>query len=260
MRHLSGVITLLTDYGARDAYAGVLHGVILGINPRARIVDLTHEVPAQDVAAGAWQLRTAAPYFPDGTVHCAVVDPGVGTGRRAIAAFDGRDFFVGPDNGVLSWAVHLEEADVHALSEERFHVSPISSTFHGRDVFAPVAAHLSLGVDSAELGPRVDDPVVLPILRPRVVRDALEGEVLLADGFGNLITSIDRATFDGWGDGVDVEIAGRRVRLVHAYADAAESEVVALFGSAGHLEIAVRDGSAAVVLGGGPGAPVRVTR
>jgi len=257
------LITLLTDFGSRDAYAGIMKGVIAGIAPAARVVDLTHEVPPQDVRAGAWLLRTAFRHFPPGTVHVAVVDPGVGTARRGIAAGAGGWRFVAPDNGVLSWALDIcGDARVVELREPRWFRADVSHTFHGRDVFAPVAAHLASGVPLEALGPPVADPVRIPFPTPDVRERAIVAEVVHVDRFGNCVTALDRATFDAWaaGDEARVEVAARTLALRSTYGEGAAGEALALFESNGYLEVAVRDGSAARAFGLAPGATVTVRR
>src|SRR5581483_9829550 len=217
------LITLLTDFGSRDAYAGIMKGVIAGIAPAARVVDLTHEVPPQDVRAGAWLLRTAFRHFPPGTVHVAVVDPGVGTARRGIAAGAGGWRFVAPDNGVLSWALDIcGDARVVELREPRWFRADVSHTFHGRDVFAPVAA-----------------PVRIPFPTPDVRERAIVAEVVHVDRFGNCVTALDRATFDAWaaGDEARVEVAARTLALRSTYGEGAAGEALALFESNGYLEV-----------------------
>ena len=189
------IITLLTDFGTRDAYAASMKGVILSIAPDARIIDITHEVPPQDIVEGAWTLASAYRWFPAGTVHVAVVDPGVGSARRAIAARAGAWTFVAPDNGVLAWALD-GAGDVRAveLADTRWFQPGVSSTFHGRDIFAPVAAHLASGVALDELGPRVDDLVALPVASPHVTPERITCEVVHVVLFGNAITNLDAVT------------------------------------------------------------------
>ncbi len=248
----SGLITLLTDFGARDVYAGVMKGVIATINPHARIIDLTHEVAAQDGAEAAWLLRTAYRFFPAGTVHVVVVDPGVGSSRRGIAAEAGEWWFVGPDNGVLSAALELPGARAVELRNQAYWLAEVSRTFHGRDIFAPVAAHLSAGAPFDDLGPPVEDAVVLPAPLPSIDAATVTAHVVHVDRFGNAITDVDEATFRRWaGDRpVFIDAGGRSIEGVRAaYAEAASGEPLALFGSSGHLEVAVRDGSAADALG-----------
>jgi len=248
---MSPVITLLTDFGLRDAYVGAMKGVILGINPKARIVDLTHEIEPQNVKQAAYLLKTAYHYFPAGSVHVAVVDPGVGTERRPIAARLGQWTFVAPDNGLLTYAIQREDGPrVVEIVNPRYMLPGVSGTFHGRDIFAPAAARLSLGAPLSDLGPEVPDPVLLPP-PPQPAGDVYPGSVIHVDRFGNCITDIEEAPFRRWAtQAVTMEAGGRTIRgLAAAYGEAAPGEAVALFGSSGHLEMAVTMGSAQLVLG-----------
>jgi S-adenosylmethionine hydrolase len=247
------IITLLTDFGTRDAYVASMKGVILSIAPDARIIDITHEVAPQDIVEGAWTLASAYRWFPAGTVHVAVADPGVGGPRRAIAAHAGGWTFVAPDNGVLSWALEAAgDARAVELTETRWFQTDVSSTFHGRDIFAPVAAHIANGVALHDLGPHIDDLVALPIAQPHVAPERITCEVVHVDHFGNAITNLDAATLASWSRGraVNVVATGHTLGDVRrTYADAAPGDALALIESTGHVEIAVRDGSAAAVLG-----------
>ncbi len=270
MMHASGLIAILTDFGSRDAYVGVMKGVIYTLYPAARIVDLTHEVQPQNVREGAFLLAAAWPYFPDGTVFLAVVDPGVGTERRMLAARCGRHYFVGPDNGLLTlvWrqaAEREERCQAVALTEPRWWWpgrTP-SRTFHGRDIFAPVAAHLARGVELEAFGPPVTDPVLLEFPEPRRSADtALEGEILHVDRFGNCISNLTEADVRALGDlnHVAVKAAGMVIQIREAYGEVEPGQTLALFNSEGFLEIAVREGSAARRLGLKVGDPVKVWR
>lgn len=254
-------ITLLTDFGLADPFVGVMKGVIAALAPGARTIDLTHQIPPQDVAAGAFWLAHSVPYFPRGTVHLAVVDPGVGTARRALAAWGRGHFFVAPDNGLLDRivpsleSIHVLDADAlgEMLRQALPGARPRSTTFHGRDVFAPAAALLGRGETLAALGPALsgEPPVTLGAQPPRV-------EVV--DRFGNLITNVPWPP-DGVGPGEApalVRVRGRVARWVETYGEAEPGECVALLGSVGTVEIAVRDGSAAHELGAGPREPVEV--
>ena len=267
-----GVLTLLTDFGASDAYVAAVKGVVLGINPDVTIVDITHDVAPQDVRAAAFLLATAAPYFPRGTVHVAVVDPGVGTERRPLLVLTPDAAYVGPDNGIFSsvLGLHVPFGDdgpasgdaplppgVRAfhLTNPRYWREPVSRTFHGRDVFGPVAAHLTLGVRPEQLGEPVEPirRLALPTLRREA--GGLVGSVVHVDRFGNLVTNIPEADVDGLRT---VSIAGRTiVGLSETYASGGDA-LIALVGSHGTLEIAVRDGSAAAALGVGAGERVVV--
>jgi hypothetical protein len=272
---MTPVITLTTDFGLVDTYVGVMKGVILGINPRARIVDLTHAVRPQDIWQASFALGTAFGHFPLGSIHLAVVDPGVGSQRRALAVRAGGYYFVAPDNGLLSFALARLGLAVPAegdapqsiplppviqavfLTNPRFWLSPVSQTFHGRDIFSPVAAHLSLGIPMAELGEEVSSLLVHPITKPsRSQEGSLLGQVLYVDHFGNLVSNIKEEELP---DGpVTVEVAGYRIEgLSRSYAEA-KTAVLAIVGSHGYLEISAKEASAAARLGAGRGTPVEV--
>jgi S-adenosylmethionine hydrolase len=256
------VIALLTDFGLRDHYVGTLKGVILGICPDVTLVDISHEVPPHDVLAGALELAASYRYFPVGTIFLAVVDPGVGSARRGIAAETGEYRFVGPDNGVLG-AVFDEHPPkrVVELSDRRYARPTVSRTFEGRDRFAPAAAWLAKGTDVGALGRSAGAIQGLDVPRPEVEAHRIVGQVLRVDRFGNLITNIDRRMFDKLGNRtLDLRIGTHPVsKVVSTYADIAPGEVCALLGSTDHLEIAANGASAADLLGLGRGAPVHVT-
>jgi S-adenosylmethionine hydrolase len=255
------VITLLTDFGHRDAYAGIMKGVMLGICPTARLVDLTHDVPPQAVRLGALVLRSAVPYFPPGAMHVAVVDPGVGSARDPIAVFSERGILVGPDNGLLAPAAAvLGPHTVRRLENPALFHQPVSDTFHGRDIFAPVAAHLAAGTAPASVGSELASLRRLDLPEASVGRDAIDGEVIHVDHFGNLITNIAASVLDAFpAHTLSVRIATMtRVPVARTYAVVAPGHTVAVIGSWGLLEIAVREGSAAAQLGAGAGTPVRV--
>jgi len=254
------VVALLTDFGTDDAYVGIMHGVILRINPEASIVDVCHNIAPQDVQAAAFVLSTAYPYFPTETIHVVVVDPGVGSERRAIAVRTRRGTFVAPDNGVLSYVLAREcVSQTVQVTNARYWLSPLSDTFHGRDVFAPVGAHLSLGLSLSELGPPVRDLVRLTLAEPSVGEDGtILGQVLHVDRFGNLVTNIRRELLCP-DQTLRTRVADREVPgLVKTYAAAAGGELLALVGSSGYLEISLRGGSAAAALKVGRGAEVVV--
>lgn len=249
------IVTLLTDFGAGSGYPAQMKGVILSALPGATLVDLSHEVPRHDVLAAALLLEDCAPRFPVSAVHLAVVDPGVGTARRPIALVDaaGRRF-VGPDNGLFT--PFLDGGRARFAAGREMSPGPVSATFHGRDVFAPVAAWLAGGGAVEEVGPAVADPVRLawPLAERR--GSEIHGECLTADPFGNVVTSIrDR---DLGGAPVEVTVVGRRARVVLTYGEGSPGELLALVGSSGRLEIAVREGNAAQLLGFRRGAAVVV--
>jgi S-adenosylmethionine hydrolase len=246
------VITLLTDFGTSDVYVGVMKGVILGIRPRCTIVDLSHEVPPQAVHVAALLLAESQAFFPSGTVHVGVVDPGVGSARRAIAVETGNARGVGPDNGILT-ALIERATRVVEIRETRYMLPRVSTTFHGRDVFAPVGAHLLNGVGLSELGPDIQDAVQVTIPTARPEGDRIIGEVIHIDRFGNVITSIEESNIRDW-PGVEVEVHGARIPgLSKGYTagsdDHRRGALRALIGSSGRLEIAVPGGSAAASTG-----------
>ena len=246
---MGSIITLTTDFGLQDAFVGTMKGVILGIAPDARLVDLTHDVPPFDVRAGAYALYAAYRYFPAETIHLAVVDPGVGSARRAVAVRTSWGTFVAPDNGLLSLVLSRESVrQAVALENPAYRLPHVSHTFHGRDVFAPAAAHIARGVPLAEFGPTASDLVTFPASRPTRQDDALVGHVIYVDRFGNLVTDVTETDLPG--SVVAVEAGGQRMAgLSAAYADVSPGQLLALIGSAGHLEIGVRGGHAACVLG-----------
>jgi S-adenosyl-L-methionine hydrolase (adenosine-forming) len=258
------IIALLSDFGTRDHYAGTMKGVMTGICPDAHLIDVTHHVPPHDVMDGALQLAAAARYFPAGTIFLAVVDPGVGSARRGIAAEAGEYRFVAPDNGVLT-AVLREwpPRKVVELTERRYARPTVSRTFEGRDRFAPAAAWLAKGVQLAALGRPAPDYHRLDIPTPNVDEGIIAGVVLRIDHFGNLVTNIDRRTFETAARSGTVQVrAGDHVvgRLVATYADIQPGEICALFGSTDHLELAANSDSAAGRLQLARGAPVEVRR
>lgn len=257
------VITLFTDFGTRDIYAGVMKGVILSICPDVQIIDLTHEIPPQDIRAAAWQISASYNYFPKGSVHVAVVDPGVGTSRRPIlVACDGH-FFIGPDNGLFSLLYQSEMPfDVYVLNQKKYFLDKISATFHGRDIFAPVAGHLACGTPPEELGERIRDPVIFSATKPEFDGRTLYGEVVWIDRFGNLITSISKQEFEKHIQKKPFVIKAGSISLKFlqkTYAGDKKHGIIALFSSSDLLEIAAVSGSAARRLKMGAGAAVTVT-
>jgi len=281
-------IVLTTDFGTSDAFVGVMKGVILGINPHASIVDLTHEIAPQNVRQGAFVLGANHSYFPTGAIHVAVVDPGVGTDRRPIVLETPRAKFIAPDNGLLSEIIRANlppqrpefassgrvilPAEIRAfeLTNPRYRLPDVSSTFHGRDIFSPAAAHLSLGVLCKEMGPRLRDLVYEPLPEPDLRDHVLYGEVIYIDRFGNLITNVEVSALSQERlsrQPPRVQVEDREIggisRTFHdpVSGDLAQPDglpLVALFGSNGFLEIAVTDGNASASLGAGVGTKVRV--
>jgi S-adenosylmethionine hydrolase len=239
------IITLTTDFGLTDPFVGIMKGVILGIAPDARIVDITHDIRSYDVTEAAFLLHSSYPYFPAGTIHVVVVDPGVGSARRPIAAFSRDHFFVAPDNGVLSYVLHRDPtASVYEISNDSLFEGPISRTFHGRDIFAPTAAHLARGTPLESVGHRIIDFInkPLPRARPRG-ENRLLARVLRIDKFGNIITDLRRQDLH---DDFVIRVAGLDVtRLCDTFAEAEPGEFFAIEGSTGYIEIALNQGSAA---------------
>jgi hypothetical protein len=249
----SGIITLTTDFGLSDAYVAMMKGVILSINPSARLVDVTHQVGTGSIFQAALLIRETFPYFPEGTVHLAVVDPGVGSDRRLLALQAGAHFFVGPDNG-LFWPVFrdFEGSQAVQLTQSRYFLPSITQTFHGREIFAPVAAHLSLGLSLESFGPTVEDLTKLTIPQPYVQGEVLCGQIIRVDNFGNLVTNISaREVLDFLESGPPRIEAGKLVirKLSRIYADGEDGEPLALINSSNLLELAVKLGRASEYIG-----------
>lgn len=240
------IITLTTDFGISDAYAGIMKGVILGINPEVHIVDISHEIEPQNVAQAAYLLNTARPYFPDGTIHVVVVDPGVGSSRKALLTKTPCAYFIAPDNGVLEY-IYKDVVEVVSLTNSKFQLTSISNTFHGRDIFAPAAAHLSLDVPLHEFGEPVTSFARIPQPRLEHLSDGgIAGQVIHIDRFGNLITNILDVDIPH-GD-IRVEIKNHMINgLSSSYIEG--RGLVAIIGSSGNLEISLPNGNAAEVSG-----------
>jgi hypothetical protein len=242
------MITLTSDFGLRDPYVAEMKGVILTINPKATLIDITHDVEKFSIRKAAFTLASAVPYFPDGTVHLAVVDPGVGTQRRAILIQAKKGFFVGPDNGLLILAAQNQGIEhVYHLTNRKLMLPKVSSTFHGRDIFAPAAAYLGKGVQPAEFGPEVKDPIIPAFAQVKRSNGSLIGEVLDIDCFGNIITNInEKDMVCKEGKTFKVELASASLKLLFgkAYAQAKRNEPILLIGSRGFLEIALNQASA----------------
>jgi len=240
-------ITLLTDFGLQDTYVGVVKGVIKTISPDADIIDLTHQVPPQDIFAGAFLLKTVYRYFPPGTIHLVIVDPGVGSARLPIAAHIGDFYFVCPDNGLLSYVLSDNIADSAViLDDSDYHLSELSRTFHGRDVFAPVAAHLSLGVSLDDLGTQIESLTTFTLPEPYMSDGTVICHVIYADAYGNLFLDLtENMAFTIELSGFVVEIFDRIISgPMNSYSHVSEGMPLALFGSSGHLEISIRGGHA----------------
>ena len=257
------VIALLSDFGTRDHYAGTMKAVMIGICPDVTFVDITHDITPHDVMEGALQLAASCRYFPAGTIFLSVVDPGVGSSRRGIAVEAGDYRFVAPDNGVLTAALRdVPPKRIVELTERRYARPTVSRTFEGRDRFAPAAAWMAKGIQLSALGRAVTSYHQIEIPQPQV-GDQLAGVVLLIDRFGNLVTNIDRRTFESFtrAQPVALKVNDHAIaRVVATYSDIRAGEVCALFGSTEHLEFAVNGGSAADTLSITKGAKVEITR
>ena len=244
------IITLLTDFGLDDNFVGVVKGVILGINPNVQIIDVSHGIIPGDILQAAFLLKSSYQYFPCGTIHLVVVDPGVGSGRKAIIVKTEKHYFIGPDNGVLSLALQAQGRiiDIVSITNQRFFLNPVSSTFHGRDIFAPVAAYLSSGTDMTEFGTSQKNtyrPLDFP--QTEIKETALRGEVVYIDRFGNLVTNIQEGIFQRFVGVRNFHICiGQEFirKISKSYLESEKNKPLAIFGSFGTLEISVNCGSA----------------
>jgi S-adenosylmethionine hydrolase len=256
------VITLTTDFGHTEHFVGVMKGVIAGICPEAHVVDITHDVRPFDIAQGAFLLSQAWRWFPEGTIHVAVVDPGVGTARRPIVVEAARHRFVGPDNGVLAMVYAEMPHEAREITAAKYMLPTPSRTFHGRDIFAPAAAHLARGVRPSSLGRPIEDHLKIAFYKPqRTARRVWLGTILHIDRFGNLITNFHIDDFPQVRThAFEMTVGPREIRrLALNYADSEEGEAFAIVGSSGFIEIACNQGSAARLLGCGAGAPAELT-
>ncbi len=255
---LNPLITLTTDFGTRDHFVGTMKGVILGIAPRARIVDISHEIAPFEIAEGAFTIAQAWRYFPKKTIHVVVVDPGVGSTRRPLLAEADGQYFIAPDNGVLSMIGGLK---VRHIANERYSRPPVSSTFHGRDIFAPAAAHLAAGVPAARFGKRIEDHLRLTFHLPnRTGKHVWTGAVLKVDRFGNLITNLHIDEFpEVRKRPFDLNVGLEKIsRLALTFSECGVGELCVIIGSSGYLEVAANQGSAAKTLGCAAGSPVEL--
>jgi S-adenosyl-L-methionine hydrolase (adenosine-forming) len=266
-KHLANrpLITLTTDFGLNDHFVGTIKGVILDIAPDAEIIDVCHAVQAFDVLDGALTIAQAYSYFPNGTVHLVVVDPGVGTARRPILLSTGRHYFVAPDNGVLSLVYAREERlQVRHIDAAHYYRQPVSNTFHARDIFAPVAAYLAKGVEVAKFGEEITDFVRFNAPKPKAAEgNALRGVILKVDRFGNMITNFTPqdvpALFQTNPPAFKILVGKREITEIHAnYAEGAPNEVFGILGSMGYLEIAANRAAAAQIIGSGKGSEVNI--
>ena len=271
---MSAIITLTTDFGLTDAYVAAMKGVALGINPEVRLVDICHTIEPQNVSQAAFVLSTACDFFPRRTIHLVVVDPGVGTERRAVILRTPEADFVAPDNGVLSYVIQQHSAapliagqyqlksaaglEAIAITNPEFWRSPVSPTFHGRDIFAPVAANLSLGITPVDFGEVADSLTVIPLIRPYLTPDGtLVGHILHIDNFGNLITNIRSGDLPQKSPALTIHVGNKTIHgLSHTYS--AGDEILALIGSSDYLEISLKEGNASSFLNAAIGNEVRI--
>jgi len=240
------IITLTTDFGNGDIYVGVMKGVILSINPNATIVDITHDISPHNIKEGAFLLNDFYRYFPKGSIHLVVVDPGVGSERKGILIESDGYFFVGPDNGIFTYPIKKGLKKIIELSNKSYYLNEISSTFHGRDIFAPVAAHLSLGIEPDKFGNEIKEYKILNF-DPEISENGINGEIIHIDKFGNLITDIKKEFMVN----KDFEILIKDIKIDNiseSYFEGKEKEILAIFGSSGWLELSVNMGNAADII------------
>jgi hypothetical protein len=256
---MHNLLTLTTDFGLQDYYVSAMKGVILQNAPNARLVDISHQIPAQDIMAGSWVLKNSAMLFPAGTVHLVVVDPGVGTTRKPVALQIDDQLFVGPDNGIFSLLTEQYDFEAVELTNKKYWRADVSNTFHGRDVFAPVAAHLLNGAELTDLGPSLDDLETYRWAVPIADDDGIEGWVIHIDAFGNLITNISESLIDDMIANNSIKLyVGNTIldNITDTFGSVSDGEPVAYIGSAGMLEIAVNKGDAQKMLGIKKGAQI----
>ncbi len=260
----NGIISLTTDFGTRDPYSGIMKGVIYAANTHAHLVDITHHIPAHDITAAAFTLANVCSHFPEGTVHVAVVDPGVGGERKNIAVRTDRYFFVGPDNGIFSIVLAKEHVkSIREIANPPFILDNISHTFHGRDVFAPCAGRISGGGRFADIGPVINDYTRIEYPLTQQNGNTLNGEIVSIDTFGNLISNISKDLFMDFTRGGPFEIyfsSERFNRIASHYAEAPVGEALVLFGSSGYLEISINGKSASSYFMASPGSTITVRR
>lgn len=253
------IITLTTDFGLQDYYVGAMKGAILSIIPEVRLIDISHQIPPQDIMAGAWVLKNSAMLFPPNTVHLVVIDPGVGTTRKPVALKMDDQLFVGPDNGIFSLLTDEETFNAVELSNSSFWRSTLSTTFHGRDIFAPVAAHLCNGTALKELGPTLHELQTYRWASPIADKDGIQGWIIHIDTFGNLITNLSASLIEEVMQGQQLKIyVGNTIltEIANTFGAVVEGEPVAYIGSSGMLEIAINKGNARKMLGVQKGAQI----
>jgi hypothetical protein len=260
----SGIITLTTDFGIDDGYVGAMKGVILSIAPQCTVVDISHTIPAQDIRSGAFTLYTAHRFFPPGTVHVAVIDPGVGTERRALLVETKQSYLIGPDNGIFSFILQESPPQkIIELAEAKYFLPGCSATFHGRDIFSPAAAHLSAGAPPQSFGPAADDCTRFPFPSPKQISSQkAQGEIIHIDRFGNLITSLTRSFIKKTFGDMPFRAALKNhtsCPLYPAYGYAHADELFCLFGSSDFLELSIKNGSARKLTGADRGDTVTIS-
>jgi hypothetical protein len=250
------IITLLSDFGLKDPYVAEMKAVILSICREAAVIDISHEIEKFNIRMGAFILAQAARYFPDGTIHVSVVDPGVGTARRPIVVETGRSLYVGPDNGLLILAARNDGIrHVYEIANRRYMLRKVSRTFHGRDIFSPAAAYLAMGVEPSDLGSEIHDPVEPSFAAPKIRKEEVIGEVIYIDGFGNLITNISEETLKSLGisegGSLWIKMGDRALslKLCSSYGEVEKNKPLAIVGGTGFLEISVNRGNASRILG-----------
>ncbi len=253
-----GIVTLCTDFGNKEPYAGIMKGVILTIDPSARIVDITHEIEPQDIREAAFVVNDYRGYFPSGTVHIAVVDPTVGSSRRPVVICREGHFFVGPDNGTFSLIVD-ETSEIYSIENRDYMLDKVSPTFHGRDVFAPVAARLSQGLAPGVLGTRITDPIMLSGIHPVITDDILTGDIVRFDRFGNAITNIAREKFESFVKDRPYGINVGELSFASLNRSYYEGEYICLTGSSGYIEFGIFQGNFRAGAGAHKGDPVTIT-
>jgi hypothetical protein len=256
---MCNIITLITDFGV-DYYPGVVKGVIATINPAVKVIDITHQIRSYDISAGAYVLECSYKYFPKGSIHLVVVDPGVGSARDGVIVEAEGYYFIGPDNGLFGWLTQLANRIIKLDNKPEYCLSPIDNTFHARDIFAPTAAYLSSGVDIDQFGRPVDKLVPTPLPRVEVTKNIIKGEIIYIDHFGNLITNITKNILKN-DAGINIKINNHVIDgIVRCYDDVKKGEILALWGSSGRLEISVNQGSAKDMLDTDVGASVIITQ
>ena len=243
----NGIITLTTDFGIKDHYVASMKGVILTINPKARIIDVTHDIDSYDIMSCAFIVSNFYKYYPEGTINVVVVDPGVGTSRRSISIYADGYYFVGPDNGIFSFIIeNCKYVEIFSLLNKKYFLKDISSTFHGRDIFAPVASYLSINIEPKSFGRRLNKVKILNSTKAIIEHNTVKGKFIYEDKFGNLITNIDSKTAKRI---YEINIQGKKLtKIANSYGNKKKGEIVALIGSTGFLEIAVNKGRASEII------------